>query len=40
MMILGYVFAVPFFLLSVRTSQKQGQKASLTRYVAVALLNG
>ena len=37
MMILGYVFAVPFFLLSVRTSQKLGQKASLTRYVAVAL---
>ena len=36
MMILGYVFAVPFFLLSVRTSQKLGQKASLTRYVAVA----
>ena len=39
MMILGYVFAVPFFLLSVRTSQKLGQKASLTRYVAVALLS-
>ena len=38
MMILGYVFAVPFFLLSVRTSQKKGQKASLTRYVAVALI--
>ena len=37
LMILGYVFAVPFFLLSVRTSQKKGQKASLTRYVAVAL---
>ena len=37
MMILGYVFAVPFFLLSVRTSQKLGQKASLTRYVGVAL---
>jgi Na+/melibiose symporter-like transporter len=37
MMILGYVFAVPFFLLSVRTSQKLGQKASLTRYVSVAL---
>ncbi len=39
MMVLGYVFAVPFFLLSVRTSQKQGQKASLTRYVAVALIS-
>ncbi len=38
MMVLGYVFAVPFFLLSVRTSQKQGQKASLTRYVSVALI--
>ena len=38
MMILGYVFAVPFFLLSVRTSQKKGQKASLTRYVAVAFI--
>ncbi len=38
MMILGYVFAVPFFLLSVRTSQKEGQKASLTKYVSVALL--
>lgn len=37
MMILGYVFAVPFFLLSVNTSQKLGQKASLTRYVGVAL---
>ena len=38
MMVLGYVFAVPFFLLTVRTSQKKGQKASLTRYVAVAFL--
>ena len=38
MMILGYVFSVPFFLLSVRTSQKKGQKASLTRYVSVALI--
>ena len=38
MMVLGYVFAVPFFLLSVRTSQKQGQKASLVRYVSVALV--
>lgn len=38
MMILGYVFAVPFFLLSVRTSQKLGQKASLVRYVSVALV--
>ncbi len=38
MMVLGYVFAVPFFLLTVRTSQKEGQKASLTRYVRVALI--
>ena len=38
MMVLGYVFAVPFFGLTVRTSQKKGQKASLTRYVAVALI--
>ena len=29
MMVLGYVFSVPFFLLTVRTSQKEGQKASL-----------
>ncbi|MCI7640784.1 MAG: MFS transporter [Subdoligranulum variabile] len=38
MMMLGYVFSVPFFLLSVRTSQKKGQKASLTKYVSVALV--
>ena len=38
MMILGYVFAVPFFALTVRTSQKKGQKASLTRYVAAAFV--
>ena len=38
MMVLGYVFAVPFFLLTVRTSQKKGQKASLMRYVAVAFV--
>ena len=37
MMVLGYLFSVPFFLLSVRTSQKKGQKASLTKYVGVAL---
>ena len=35
MMVLGYVFSVPFFLLTVRTSQKKGQKASLMRYVSV-----
>ena len=38
MMILGYVFAVPFFALTVRTAQKKGQKASLMRYVGVALV--
>ncbi len=38
MMILGYVFSAPFFLMSVRTSQKHGQKASLMRYVTVALV--
>ncbi len=37
-MVLGYVFAVPFFILSVRTSQKFGQKASLRTYVRVALI--
>ena len=37
MMVLGYVFSVPFFVLSVNTSQKLGQKASLQRYVGVAL---
>jgi len=37
MMVLGYVFSVPFFLLTVRTSQKEGQKASLMKYVSVAL---
>ena len=38
MMVLGYVFSAPFFLLTVRTSQKYGQKRSLMTYVAVALL--
>ena len=38
MMVLGYVFSVPFFLLTVRTSQKQGQKASLIKYVSIALV--
>ncbi len=37
MMVLGYVFATPFFGLTVRTSQKHGQKHSLMTYVAVAL---
>ena len=38
MMVVGYIFAVPFFGLTVRTSQKKGQKASLMRYVAVAFV--
>lgn len=38
MMVLGYVFSVPFFLLTVRTSQKEGQKASLVKYVRVAFI--
>ena len=38
MMVLGYVFAVPFFILTVRTSQKHGQKKSLMTYVAVAFV--
>ena len=37
MMVLGYAFSVPFFLLTVRTSQKKGQKASLVKFVSVAL---
>jgi Na+/melibiose symporter-like transporter len=36
-MALGYVFSAPFFVLTVRTSQKHGQKKSLMTYVAVAL---
>ena len=38
MMVLGYVCAVPFLILSMRTSQKLGQEASLVRYVSVALV--
>lgn len=38
MMVVGYVFSAPFFLLTVRTSQKLGQKASLVRYTRVALV--
>ena len=37
MMVLGYVSSAPFFALTVNTSQKLGQKASLQRYVGVAL---
>ncbi|MGL5436411.1 MAG: MFS transporter [Lachnospiraceae bacterium] len=38
MMIAGYVFSAPFFALTVRTSQKHGQKTSLMRFVALALV--
>ncbi len=38
MMIIGYVFSAPFFLLTVRTSQKKGQKASLVFYTKIALV--
>lgn len=38
MMIVGYVFSAPFFWLTVRTSQRQGQKASLVRFTGVALV--
>jgi hypothetical protein len=34
----GYVFSAPFFLLTVRTSQKHGQKKSLMTYVFLALV--
>ncbi len=37
-MALGYVFSVPFFLLTMKTSQKEGQKASLMKFVAFALI--
>ena len=35
--IIGYVAAVPFFLLSVKTAQRKGQRAALTLYTRVAL---
>lgn len=38
MMIVGYIFSVPFFVFTVRTSQKKGQRASLLRYVSLALI--
>ncbi len=38
MMIMGYVFSVPFFILTVRTSQKKGQRDSFIKYVTVALV--
>lgn len=38
MMVIGYAFSAPFFLLTIRTSQKYGQKASLQKYVRLALV--
>jgi Na+/melibiose symporter-like transporter len=35
--IICYVASVPFFILSAKTSQKKGQKASLTKYTKIAL---
>jgi Na+/melibiose symporter-like transporter len=37
LMVAGFGFSAPFFLLTVKTAQRKGQKASLMRYVAVAL---
>ncbi|MBQ9765953.1 MAG: MFS transporter [Lachnospiraceae bacterium] len=36
--IICYVASVPFFLLSVRTAQKKGQKAALSLYTRIALI--
>ena len=38
MMTVGYVCSAPFILLTVRTSQRRGQKASLVRYTKIALV--
>ena len=38
MMVLGYACSAPFFVLTVRTSQKEGQKASLMKYVRLAFI--
>ena len=38
MMLLGYVFAAPFFGMTVRVSQRRGQKAALVRFTTVALV--
>ena len=37
-MVLGYVCSMPLFILTVRTSPKEGQKASLVKYVRIAFL--
>lgn len=39
LMVAGFAFSAPFFLLTVKTAQKKGQKASLMRYVTVALVS-
>ncbi len=39
MMAVGYVFSAPFFLMSAKLSQKKGQKASLVKFVTVALIS-
>ncbi len=38
MMVIGYACSVPFFILTVWTSQKEGQKASLMKYVGLAFI--
>ena len=38
MMVFGYICSAPFFALSARIAQKHGQKKSLMRFVAFALL--
>ena len=35
---MGYVAAVPFFVLAVRRAQKKGQKAALVRFTSLALI--
>ncbi len=37
MYIIGYIASAPFFLLSVKTAQKKGQKAALVNFTALAL---
>jgi len=38
MMIIGYVFSAPFFLLTIKTSQKKGQRHSLMLFTFIALV--
>ena len=35
---MGYIATVPFFILSLRTARKKGQKQALTRYTKLALI--